>query len=158
MSTSMTCAAPSVADWEAQQKHASFFQAQLSFPQQAAIASNAAMSILVTLGIAMKSFSGVTGDQDWQVLFVTVIAWMAVTFWLMAGFARSAWRVRARYRSEQVTLFPQAEPYRLESFLLDFADNHAFLFRKELLPQAPPHGAGDPPIQPRRQDRGESAA
>jgi hypothetical protein len=109
-------------DWEQRQKHASFYQTQLNTVQQAACAAFAATTLLPTIGVAMTKLSGLIDGQDQAVLGIAVLAWLLVSAILATSFGRTASRLDSNYREEHATLFTGASPYRLESFLLDFAN------------------------------------
>lgn len=117
--------------WEVRQKHASFHQTLLGSAQQAALAYNTAAVLLITIGLAMVKFSGVAADQDWAILFVTIIGWLVLSWALLVGFGRSACRIRMTYEAEHAALFPGAVPHRLESFLLDFVDRNTRIYRRQ---------------------------
>ena len=116
-------------DWEARQKHAAFFQLLLNSLQQAAIASNATGAVVLTVGVGVAKLSDVRSGEDWAVIYVAVVAWLLLGATLTISFAKSALRLRSDYLAEHGELFPGVVPYRLESFLLDFADSNAFLCR-----------------------------
>lgn len=136
----------STADWEQRQKHASFFQTQLGSAQQAAIGSQTSATLLLTMGLALSKFSGVGPGQDWSVVFVSALGWLVLGGLLTSGFSKSACRIRNTYLAEHAQLFPDALPYRLESYLLDFADNLPARFsRSANEPVAAGHPAASPP-------------
>ena len=109
------------ANWELRQKHASFYQTLVSSAQQAAISAATSVSLILTLGAAMTKLSGVPESQDWNILLIAVFAWGISSTIMVIGFSRSAKRIDMDYRSEHARIFPGHDPYRLESFLLDFA-------------------------------------
>ena len=108
-------------DWELRQKHAAFFQVLVGSEQQGAIFANSGSTVLVTLGGVMAHFSTVSPSQDWMVLLIALLGWLVLSGTLTASFSRSAADVEATYLREHAELFPTARPYRLRSFLLDFA-------------------------------------
>ena len=126
---------PPAADWELRQKHAAFFQTLVASVQQAAISANTASAVILTLGAVMAKFSDVLPSQDWVVLLTAIVAWTFVTGTLVTSFSRSAVRIETTYLQEHAKLFPGAPPYRLESFLLDFADRCPLLTGKRTCPQ-----------------------
>ncbi|RZL81498.1 MAG: hypothetical protein EOP66_05810 [Sphingomonas sp.] len=111
-------------DWERRQKHAAFFQTMIASVQQSAISANTASAVIITLGGVMAKFSDVLPADGWMILFVSTIAWVALTATLVTSFSRSAVRIDEAYKREHAQYFPGAMPYRLESFLLDFADRN----------------------------------
>lgn len=108
------------ATWEQRQKHAGFYQTQVSAIQQAALAFNTTGTLVITLAVAMSKMSGVTEGSDWAAVFIGVVGWLALTVLLTHGHSRSAERVREAYLLEHAQLFPGTEPYRLESYLLRY--------------------------------------
>lgn len=128
-------------DWELRQKHAAFFQTSIGGLQQEARAACTFSAVLLTLGVAMAKFSGMTPYQDWLVLLATVMAWLLCAGLLVASFSRPAVRLEARYLREHADLFPGALPYPLPYPLLDFATRCAFLTgkRSAFPEEAPSH-------------------
>lgn len=116
-------------NWEQRQTHTAFYQAQISSTQQAAIFAMGASPLLFVLGDTMTKLSGLRGDQDWAVLFVTIFAWFILNTIFAVSFSHSAARIRAAYHKEHAELFPGSDPYLLESFLLDFSDKNPKLVR-----------------------------
>lgn len=112
-------------DWEQRQKQANFYQNQIGLMQQAAIGWQATAALVVSLGTAMAKYSGVAPGQDWAALFIAVIGWLILAISLSNSFGKTARRIRDAYQHEQAAIFPHAEPYRLESFLLDREKNPA---------------------------------
>ncbi len=108
-------------DWELRQKHAAFFQVLIGSEQQGAIFANSGSAVLVTLGGVMAHFSTVGPSQDWMVLILALLGWLVLSGMLTASFSISATNVEAVYLREHAELFPNARPYRLRSFLLNFA-------------------------------------
>lgn len=106
--------------WEQRQKHAAFYQTQVSSIQQAALAFNTTGTLVITLAVAMSKMSGVTEGSDWAAVFIGVVGWLALTVLLTHGHSGSAERVREAYLLEHAQLFPGTEPYRLESYLLRY--------------------------------------
>lgn len=131
MSVAQTQAPEAKMGWEARHKHTSFYQALLGSSQQAAIAWNATSALMLTLGFSAARFSGVEPGQDWTILYTAALGWLFLTGVLTVGFAKSARRVRSEYLREYAALFPENQPYRPESFVLDFADRNPFSFRDE---------------------------
>ena len=123
---------PVTDDWERRQKQATFFQTLLGSVQQSAISANTASAVIITLGGAMAKFSDVLPSYDWVVLLLATVAWVITSAIMVASFSRSAVRIEATYRREHALYFPKATPYRLESFLLDFADRNPALVGKAL--------------------------
>ncbi len=113
------------ATWEQRQKHAGFYQTQVSAIQQAALAFNTTGTLVITLAVAMSKMSGVTEGSDWAAVFIGVVGWLALTVLLTGGHSRSAERVRNAYLLEHAQLFPSTEPYRLESYLLKYPGHKA---------------------------------
>ncbi len=111
--------------WEQRHKHAAFYQTQVSAVQQAALASNTTGALVVTLAVAMSKMSGVGDGQDWAAIFMGVLGWLALTVLLTEGYSQSARRVEGAYRREHELLFPDAKPYRLESYLLRYPEQKA---------------------------------
>jgi len=131
----------STACWELRQKHASFFQTMLGSIQQSALASNTASAILLSLAGILTKLSGVAPSQDWKILFVAVIAWVVLSATMVTSFSRSALHIEETYLREHADLFPGAPPYKLESFLLDFANRSPWLVGKRAEPPPlPPAG------------------
>ncbi len=106
------------ANWEERQKLASFHQALLNPVQQAAVALFVAASLTITLAIATTKLSGVTDGQDWYMILVGLAGWWLLIWMIVAHFRPIAARINAVYLDEHRHLFPGAQPYRLESFLL----------------------------------------
>lgn len=129
MTLAQTQTPEATTNWEERHKHTSCYQTSLGLVQQAAIPSNATSALMLTLGFPVTRFSGVETGQDWTIFLMTVFGWLLLTGLLTVGFAKSARRIRSEYLSEHEALFPGHRPHRLESFLLDFADKNAFLFR-----------------------------
>lgn len=130
-------------NWESRQKHATFFQGMIAPVQQGAISAMTTSAIIVSIGGATAKFSGVAQSQDWLILFATVIAWILSAGLLVGSFSRSAVRIERRYLQEHAALFPGALPYRLETFLLDFADRSSFLTGKRTEVEAQPNDGPD---------------
>lgn len=118
------------ADWERRQKHAAFFQTMLGSVQQSALSMNTTAVILITVGSVVAKFSGVLESHDWIIFAIAIVAWALLSGILVSGFGRSAMRIEATYLKEHAELFPSAGPYRLESYLLDFAERNPWLVGK----------------------------
>ncbi len=144
MSTDVTECHPPDCNWEKRQKHASFFQNQIGFVQQAALAEIAALMILLTVIFMLSKLSVITPNQDIIVVIFGIISLFIVSILIAKGFIRSAYRIRDTYLSEHDILFPGSTPYSLESYLLNFADNRPAPARKS---------AEQPPSE---QDEGET--
>lgn len=117
--------AASVAMWEQRHKHAGFYQTQINAVQQASLAFNTAGTVIITLSVAMTKLSDFARGGDFWPIFLGAIGWAILTFVLTNSFQRSAERVRAAYEKEHALLFPSLPPYRLESYLLRYADKKA---------------------------------
>lgn len=127
------------ATWEERQKHAGFYQTQVSAIQQAALAFNTTGTLVITLAVAMSKMSGVTEGSDWAAVFIGVVGWLLLTVLLTHSHSRSAERVRQAYLLEHTQLFPGTEPYRLESYLLRYPRDKARRWKRltgERLPTA----------------------
>lgn len=64
---------PSASNWEARQKHASFWQGQLNQRQGAALAFVSVPGILITIGLAVTRFSDVKRGEDWMILYAFLV-------------------------------------------------------------------------------------
>lgn len=111
-----------VTSWEQRHKHAAFYQTQVNAVQQAALAFNTSVTVLITIGLAMSKLSDLAGEREFIPIAFGAFAWLILTYFLTNQHQRFAGRVRARYEEEHALLFPGLLPYQLESYLLRYCD------------------------------------
>lgn len=112
----------STADWEARQRHATFYQSKIANIQQGAVAALTGSTIIFTvLAVFVKDLE-LDSEGRTVVIGAAILVWLLLLFMLSASHGASASRVRETYIKEHALLFAGTRPYRLESFLLESAD------------------------------------